>query len=158
MLGQVITSPPVPLSLKGEGGPKECAVRTWDPTRRITKGQPVEQAKKELARQYRKDPTPAERAVWELLRGRRLLGLKFRRQQLILGFIVDFFCAQHRLVLEIDGSSHEPLARQAQDEERSRILARLELRVIRVRNEEVDAARLQELIRKELNLQSPPLT
>ncbi len=150
MLGQVITSPPVPLSLKGEGGPKEKAVRSWDPTRRITKGQPVEPAKKELARQYRKNPTPAERAAWELVRSRRTLGLKFRRQQVILGFIIDFFCAEHRLVLEIDGSSHEPLERQAQDEERSRILAGLELRVVRVRNEDVDAVRLKALISAEL--------
>ena len=80
-----------------------------------------------------------------------MLGLKFRRQQVILGFIVDFFCAEHRLVLEVDGSSHEPLERQAQDEERSRILARLDLRVVRVRNEDVNEFRLKALVATELN-------
>ena len=133
-------------------------MRTWDLTRRITKGQPVDQAKKELARKFRKGPTVAERTAWELLRGRRMLGLKFRRQQVILGFIVDFFCAEHRLVLEVDGSSHEPLERQAQDEERSAILARLELRVLRVRNDELSEARLRTLLEQELGLRSHPLS
>ncbi len=126
-------------------------MRTWDLTRRITNGQPVDPTKKKLARCYRKFPTPTERAAWEFLRGRRMLGLKFRRQQVILGFIVDFFCAEHRLVLEVDGSSHEPLERQAQDEERSRILARLDLRVVRVRNEDVNEFRLKALVATELN-------
>ena len=125
-------------------------MRTWDLTRRITNGQPVDPTKKELARQYRISPTPAERAAWELLRGRRILGLKFRRQQVILGFIVDFYCAEHRIVLEVDGSSHEPLERQAQDEERSRILARMDLRVIRLQNWDVNECRLWALIGTEL--------
>lgn len=121
-------------------------MRSWDLTRRITKGQPVDPHKKELARRMRRDPTPSERAAWELLRDRRTLGLKFRRQQVILGFIVNFFCAQHRLVLEVDGSSHGPLEAQARDEERSLILARLDLRVIRIKNEDLNATRLQELV------------
>lgn len=133
-------------------------MRTWDLTRRITKGQPVDQAKKELARKFRKEPTPSERIAWELLRGRRMFGLKFRRQQVILGFIVDFFCAEHRLVLEVDGSSHEPLERQAKDEERSAILARLELRVLRVRNDELSEVRLRTLLELELGLRSHPLS
>ena len=46
------------------------------------------------ARQLRRDATPAERHAWTLLRNRRLLGLKFRRQHVLRGFIVDFYCAE----------------------------------------------------------------
>jgi very-short-patch-repair endonuclease len=133
-------------------------MRSWDLTRRITKGQPVEQAKKDLARQFRKSPTPSERTAWELLRGRRLLGLKFRRQQVILGFIVDFFCAEHRLVLEVDGSSHEPLERQVADEERTQVLASLELRVVRISNEDLSEAKLRSLLAEAIGIVGHPLS
>ena len=125
-------------------------MRSWDLTRRITKGQPVDQAKKDAARRFRKDPTPAERLAWSLLRGRRILGLKFRRQQVIIGFIVDFYCAEERLVLEVDGSSHEPLERQVQDEERTRLLAMMDLRVIRIRNEDLSEPTLRALLEREI--------
>ena len=124
-------------------------MRSWDLTRRITKGQPVDQAKKDAARRFRKYPTPAERLAWSLLRGRRILGLKFRRQQVIIGFIVDFYCAEERLVLEVDGSSHEPLERQVQDEERTRLLAMMDLRVIRIRNEDLSEPALRALLQHE---------
>lgn len=126
-------------------------MRSWDLTRRITKGQPVDQAKKELARPYRREPTLSERAAWELLRDRRMLGLKFRRQQVILGFIVDFFCAQQRLVLEVDGSSHEPLDAQARDEERALVLKKLDLRVIRIMNEQLNEVSLRSLLEREIS-------
>lgn len=133
-------------------------MRSWDPTRRLTKGQPIDPAKKELARKHRKTPTVVERIAWGLLRGRRMLGLKFRRQQVILGFIVDFFCAEHRLVVEIDGSSHDPIERQAQDEERTLALARLDLRVLRVRNDELSQERLRQLLEREIGHLSHPLS
>lgn len=121
-------------------------MRLWFATRRITKGQPVEESKKELARQMRRRPTPSERLAWSLLRNRQILGLKFRRQQVILGFIVDFFCAEERLVLEVDGSSHEPLGAQASDEERTVALARMDLKVWRVGNEELSKEKLESLL------------
>ena len=76
-----------------------------------------------LARGNRHDPTPAEAAAWALLRNRRCLGLKFRRQHVIRGFIVDFYCAEFHLVLEVDGGVHGDRAQAEFDEARSRALA-----------------------------------
>ena len=56
------------------------------------------------ARQLRKDMTPAERALWYALRNRRFMGLKVRRQVPIGPFIVDFYCPDHSLIIEADGS------------------------------------------------------
>ncbi len=58
---------------------------------------------KPLARQMRTQPTPAEDILWQHLRNRQLLGYKFRRQHSIERFIVDFFCNQAGLVIEVDG-------------------------------------------------------
>jgi very-short-patch-repair endonuclease len=133
-------------------------MRVWDATHRITKGQPVDPAKKELARRMRHAPTASERIAWKFLRNRRMLGLKFRRQQVILGFIADFFCAEERLVLEIDGSSHEPLERQVQDEERSLILARLDLKVVRIRSDELNEQALRTVLERELGVRRHPVS
>ena len=59
------------------------------------------------ARQMRKDHTRAEAAAWELLRDRRTLGLKFRRQVPIDRYIVDFYCPEIRLIVEVDGGVHD---------------------------------------------------
>ena len=76
-----------------------------------------------LARGNRHDPTPAEAAAWALLRNRRCLGLKFRRQHVIRGFIVDFYCAEFHLALEVDGGVHGDRVQAEFDEARSRALA-----------------------------------
>ena len=73
--------------------------------------------------------------LWAALRKNQLAGLHFRRQQIIDGFIVDFYCHAAGLVIEVDGSVH---AKQtAYDAERDRILAARGLRVLRVGNAEV---------------------
>jgi very-short-patch-repair endonuclease len=58
------------------------------------------------ARKLRKNSTDAERRLWFVLRDRRLLGYKIRRQRPIGPYIVDFVCIEHRLVIEVDGSQH----------------------------------------------------
>ena len=60
------------------------------------------------ARALRRAETPAERELWRWLRGRKLEGAKFRRQQPLGPFIVDFFCEEERLVVEADGAGHFP--------------------------------------------------
>ena len=60
------------------------------------------------ARALRRTETPAERELWRWLRGRKLEGAKFRRQQPLGPFIVDFFCEEERLVIEADGAGHFP--------------------------------------------------
>ena len=91
--------------------------------------------KQALAKQLRKNMTPAERALWQRLRANRLDGWHFRRQQIIAGFIVDFYCHQASLVVEIDGPIHE--SQQEADAEREAILRERGLRIVRFSNREV---------------------
>lgn len=60
----------------------------------------------EKARKLRKRSTPGERAMWNVLRRKQLLGFEFRRQRPINSFIIDFYCKECMLAIEIDGSSH----------------------------------------------------
>lgn len=80
------------------------------------------------SRAMRHQPTPAEEVIWQLLRNRQIAGLKFRRQHAIDRFVVDFYCADAHLVIEIDGASHRP---PNADAERQAILESLGLRVLR---------------------------
>jgi very-short-patch-repair endonuclease len=89
-----------------------------------------------LARENRKTPTPAEALIWQkVLRSKQLEHHKFLRQKPIGPYIVDFYCAELRLVIEIDGDSH---AEQADyDTQRTEYLNALGLRVIRYENRDV---------------------
>lgn len=89
------------------------------------------------ARSMRHFPTAAEDQLWERLRGRRLDGLKFRRQHAIDRFIVDFYCAEAGLIVEIDGPVHEK--RRDEDATRQSCLEALRLRVVRFTNAELAA-------------------
>ncbi|MFN6536423.1 MAG: endonuclease domain-containing protein [Nostoc sp. EkiNYC01] len=90
---------------------------------------------KPLARQMRREPTPAEKLLWQRLRHKQLLGFKFRRQQTIDRFIVDFYCSEARLVVEVDGEIHD--YSKEEDGIRQEFLESLGLRVVRFRNEDV---------------------
>ena len=68
---------------------------------------------RDFAKTMRREPTDAEAAMWRLLRNRRLAQFKFRRQVPFQHFILDFVCFQRRLIIEIDGSQHEPRERDA---------------------------------------------
>jgi very-short-patch-repair endonuclease len=68
-----------------------------------------------VARGLRQDDTRAERAVWRLLRDRRLTGLKFRRQHAHGKYTVDFFCYELRLAIELDGSVHSQPSQMRKD-------------------------------------------
>jgi very-short-patch-repair endonuclease len=93
------------------------------------------QVEKPLARAMRREPTAAERAMWERLRHRQVAGMRFLRQRVIDRFIVDFFCSEHRLVIEVDGEVHRN--RVERDSERTRALEMLGLTVLRFDNAEV---------------------
>ncbi|MFB3881046.1 MAG: endonuclease domain-containing protein [Armatimonadota bacterium] len=90
---------------------------------------------KALARQMRREPTAAERLLWSHLRGRQLSGMRFRRQHAIDRFIADFYCAEARLVIELDGSPHR--GNQGQDQWRVGSLESLGFRVLRFWSDEV---------------------
>jgi len=88
-----------------------------------------------LARTLRKRSTDAERRIWQHLRGRSLAGYKFRRQEVIEPYIVDFVCFDAKVIVELDGGQH--LEQEKLDEERTRYLERMGYRVLRFWNHEV---------------------
>jgi very-short-patch-repair endonuclease len=90
---------------------------------------------KPSARGMRKQPTPAERELWGALRGGGVAGVKFRRQHAIGRFIVDFFAAKARLVVEVDGAVHD--SQVAENADRESFLRSQGVRMLRVRNEDV---------------------
>jgi len=90
------------------------------------------------AKELRRPLTPQEQKLWQRLRRKQLYGIKFRRQHPLFRFILDFFCYQRRLVIEIDGHSHADLDQQRYDQARTEWLEQRGLRVIRFTNREVD--------------------
>ena len=94
--------------------------------------QRVTEAKVNLAKQMRRAMTPMEARLWARLR-RNGLGVNFRRQQIVYGFVADFYCNPARLVVEVDGAIHDA----DYDAERDRIFAQQGLRVLRFSNNDV---------------------
>jgi len=83
----------------------------------------------------RQNQTDAEHIIWKHLRDRRLNGCKFRRQQIIHGYIVDFICFEKNLVIELDGGQHSEQLEY--DEHRTAMLAKEGFRVMRFWNNDV---------------------
>jgi len=92
----------------------------------------VSSRKKGWARYLREHMTAEERSVWELIRGKKL-GVKFRAQAIIRGWIVDFWCPQLTLVIEVDGEYHN--FRREDDRVRDAELSRLGIKTVRIPNE-----------------------
>lgn len=89
------------------------------------------------ARRMRRALTEPELKFWNAVRAHRLMDLSFRRQMPIEGYIVDFACPSHRLVIEIDGATHSVDQQIARDQHRDAALAALGWKVIRFTNDEV---------------------
>ncbi|MCF4968427.1 endonuclease domain-containing protein [Nostoc sp. CMAA1605] len=106
-----------------------------DHTNNIVIGQKINPDKIHRAKELRRQMTPAEKILWEYLRSNCLHGLHFRRQQIIDGFIADFYCHAARLVIEVDGKIHEQQAEY--DAEREKVLSARGLHLLRINNEEV---------------------
>jgi len=88
-------------------------------------------------RGLRKNATDAERKLWGMLRSRRVIGLKFLRQYSVGPYILDFYCPERRLAIEVDGGQHADLYGQQHDAYRDRYLSELKIRVIRFWNNDV---------------------
>jgi very-short-patch-repair endonuclease len=86
-------------------------------------------------RELRTLQTPAEEVLWQELRGNKLLGLKFRRQHEFGGYILDFFCAELGLVVELDGGIHDDPEQQQYDKARQQFLQDQNLRIVRFPND-----------------------
>jgi len=89
------------------------------------------------AKRLRYNLTPAEQLLWQALKGKQLNGLKFRRQHPLGSFVADFFCAKHKLIIELDGAVHDQQIEY--DDARTQKLKEFGYRVIRFRNHEVSA-------------------
>src|SRR3990172_5602521 len=100
----------------------------------IIPGQTVTKEKLQRAKELRHEMTPAEKILWQELRANKL-GVHFRRQQVVAGFIVDFYCHKAGLVIEVDGDIHD--LQQEEDARRGKVLNEMGLRIVRFRNEEV---------------------
>ena len=90
---------------------------------------------RQVARLLRRSEAPAERMLWRVLRNRSVNGLRFRRQHPLDGFVLDFYCPDARLCVELDGAVHD--AQEERDAARTAYLAARRITVIRFRNEEV---------------------
>ncbi len=90
----------------------------------------------EVAREFRKEPTVGEKILWDVLRGKKLDGIKFRRQQPIGYFVVDFYSSAYRLIVEVDGPIHN--SQKEADAARQEILEGLGLIVLRIKTEFVE--------------------
>ncbi len=93
--------------------------------------------KKEFRRALRKNMTDAERILWNIIRNRKLEGRKFRRQHSIGKYTVDFFCLQEKLIIELDGVSHNNVGSEQYDYNRDEELKMMGYGVLRFRNEEI---------------------
>lgn len=92
--------------------------------------------KRAFAKTLRENPTAAEATLWEYLR-KEQLGYRFWRQQLLQGYVVDFYCPRASLVVEVDGSVHELPQQACMDESREKALGKIGVGIVRFGNEEV---------------------
>lgn len=104
------------------------------PIKNIIPGQRVTKEKLERAKEFRREMTTAEKILWMELRANKI-GVHFRRQQVIAGFIVDFYCHKAALVVEVDGDVHD--LQQEEDTRREKVLREIGLTIVRFRNEDV---------------------
>ena len=91
----------------------------------------------QLVRELRTHETTSERLLWELLRNRRLLGFKFRRQHQIGRYVADFYCHEAQLVIECDGAVHDERDQWKHDHDRDVYFSSQSIRVLRFRNEQI---------------------
>lgn len=94
-------------------------------------------ASKAIRRSLRRQPPAPEDRLWYYLRDRRLNGFKFRRQSGIGNYVVDFYCPQARLAIELDGDSHYTLAAQTNDRQRQAFIEACHVKVLRFTNLEI---------------------
>lgn len=108
--------------------------RVWYDSGKYTLGMKVD--KRAEARRMRESMTPSETALWLRLKDNQL-GVRFRAQVPLCGFIVDFYCLKHRLVIEVDGEAHNADYQRVYDDIRTRVLSRTRRHVIRFSNAQV---------------------
>ena len=122
---------------------------------KITSYHKVHPEKVVLAKRLRREMTASERVLWRLVRRNAIDGFHFRRQQVIEGYVVDFYCDAARLAVELDGGIHQEQWKY--DEERDRAISRVGVRVLRISNDAMlDSEAVVEYIRQALRMCEPP--
>jgi very-short-patch-repair endonuclease len=91
----------------------------------------------ERRRELRQNQTPSEKKLWWYLRGQKL-GAKFKRQHSIGGYILDFYCPEKKLIIELDGEVHNSEEAREYDTVRDKYFIELGYKVLRFKNEEVE--------------------
>ena len=124
----------LPSPLVGEGGASRSEATGEGFAQQTPHHRPTAKRIRGFAKKLRHEPTDAETAMWRLLRGRRLEGLKFRRQVPFKNFILDFVCFEKHFVIEIDGSQH---ADSERDSARDAVLMTEGFRIARYWNNDV---------------------
>jgi very-short-patch-repair endonuclease len=112
---------------------------------------------KALAQAMRREPTHAEKALWRQIRSRKLAGLKFRRQQPYGRYILDFYCPESKLAVELDGGQHDAPGTRDYDEARTKFLQEAGVRILRFWNSQVwdNLPWVLECIRREADTPHP---
>src|SRR5258707_12138035 len=115
------------------------------PVNNIVIGQKIARGMSERAKELRRNMTPTEKVLWRELRTNKLKGFHFRRQQVIDGYIVDFYCHVFSLIVEVDGDGHKQQV--AYDAGRDAHLISRGFHVLRFANDEV-IYRLEQVLKK----------
>jgi very-short-patch-repair endonuclease len=102
-----------------------------------------------MAKENRKNPTPAEKVLWNILRKYRHQGSNFRQQHPIYIFIADFYCHELKLVIEVDGEIHFNEESVEHDDGRTGVMGKFGISVIRFTNEQVLLN--QDIVIKQIN-------
>ena len=121
---------------------------------------PYQSTLKSHSRILRKTMTDAEQLLWQKLRRKQIGGLQFNRQKPLLNYIVDFYCAKAKLVIELDGSQHFEEEHLQKDKERDMALEKLGLIVLRFDNRQVllETESIMEEIYRVVEQRKSPLT
>jgi len=111
----------------------------------------------QLRQSLRGDMPAAEKRLWQRIR-KKQLGIKFRRQHGIDRYVTDFYCPEYKLVIELDGNSHDCLEAQAYDRERNMFMQDIGLEVLRFSNQEVltHIERVLQQIEDKVKSKTPP--
>ncbi|WP_314787508.1 endonuclease domain-containing protein [Segatella buccae] len=93
---------------------------------------------KAFRQQLRRESTPCERILWRHINGRQINGLKFRRQHGFGPYVMDFYCPEIKLCIEVDGVVHESEEAKRHDAERTDFLNSQGIKVFRLQNQEIE--------------------
>ncbi len=89
---------------------------------------------KETRKKFRRNATSAEAVLWKMLKNKQIQGLKFRRQHSVSKLILDFYCPEKNLAIELDGEHHAILGKETLDLKRDNFLKSLGIEILRFEN------------------------